>query len=114
MYEDENGKPTGHGSVIITRLEEAQRAYRTSFPLFAGGPSPPIIANVSTPGALSRKGWDGHRIAVVLAKRVNGGALDNMEGPTESPELTSSIPSSAPYPNTFRQVSEVSPPISPR
>lgn len=30
MYEDENGKPTGQGSVIITRLEEAQRAYSAS------------------------------------------------------------------------------------
>jgi hypothetical protein len=27
MYEDENGKPTGQGSVIVRGLEEAQRAY---------------------------------------------------------------------------------------
>jgi hypothetical protein len=30
MYEDENGIPTGRGSVIIIGLEEAQRAYSAS------------------------------------------------------------------------------------
>jgi hypothetical protein len=38
IYEDENGNPTGHGSVIITRLDEAQRAYSTPCPFAAGGP----------------------------------------------------------------------------
>jgi hypothetical protein len=37
MYKDNNGKPTGGGSVIVRGLEEARRAYRMASRLLRVG-----------------------------------------------------------------------------